>query len=140
MSATHDSAREIAVMRQVIIDGKEDRLRNEANLKALEAILTVGLKVEFGGGIRDEETIRIGRFKDDKITTLAVKDFAQIASGHGGGDYGLVHDLLQAVSRRDPSLLTSTIEASMESHLMGFAGEESRATNKVVETRIEAAV
>lgn len=30
-----------------------------ANLKALEAILTVGLKVEFGGGLRDEETIRI---------------------------------------------------------------------------------
>lgn len=30
-----------------------------ANLKALEAILTVGLKVEFGGGIRDEETIRV---------------------------------------------------------------------------------
>ena len=93
-----------------------------------------------GDLVGDEETIRIGRFKDDKITTLAVKDFAQIDSGHGGGDYGLVHDLLQAVSRRDPSLLTSTIEASMESHLMGFAGEESRATNKVVETRIEAAV
>lgn len=31
----------------------------QANLKALEAILTVGLKVEFGGGIRDEETVRI---------------------------------------------------------------------------------
>lgn len=30
-----------------------------ANLKALEAILAVGLKVEFGGGIRDEATIRI---------------------------------------------------------------------------------
>jgi phosphoribosylformimino-5-aminoimidazole carboxamide ribotide isomerase len=30
-----------------------------ANLKALEAILSVGLKVEFGGGIRNEETIRI---------------------------------------------------------------------------------
>jgi phosphoribosylformimino-5-aminoimidazole carboxamide ribotide isomerase len=30
-----------------------------ANLKALEAILTVGLKVEFGGGIRNEETIRV---------------------------------------------------------------------------------
>lgn len=30
-----------------------------ANLKALETILTVGLKVEFGGGIRDEETIRV---------------------------------------------------------------------------------
>jgi len=30
-----------------------------ANLKALEAILNVGLKVEFGGGIRDMETVRV---------------------------------------------------------------------------------
>ena len=29
-----------------------------ANFKALESILTVGLKVEFGGGLRDEDTIR----------------------------------------------------------------------------------
>jgi phosphoribosylformimino-5-aminoimidazole carboxamide ribotide isomerase len=31
----------------------------KANLKALESILSVGLKVEFGGGIRGEETIRV---------------------------------------------------------------------------------
>lgn len=31
----------------------------QANLKALESIISVGLKVEFGGGIRDEETARI---------------------------------------------------------------------------------
>jgi phosphoribosylformimino-5-aminoimidazole carboxamide ribotide isomerase len=31
----------------------------QANLKALGSILNVGLKVEFGGGIRDEETVRI---------------------------------------------------------------------------------
>ena len=31
----------------------------QANLKALKSILSVGLKVEFGGGIRDEETIRV---------------------------------------------------------------------------------
>lgn len=31
----------------------------EDNVKALEAILSVGLKVEFGGGIRNRETIRI---------------------------------------------------------------------------------
>jgi phosphoribosylformimino-5-aminoimidazole carboxamide ribotide isomerase len=30
-----------------------------ANLQALEAILAVGLKVEFGGGIRDEESVRV---------------------------------------------------------------------------------
>jgi phosphoribosylformimino-5-aminoimidazole carboxamide ribotide isomerase len=32
---------------------------SQASLKALESILTVELKVEFGGGIRDEESIRI---------------------------------------------------------------------------------
>jgi len=31
----------------------------QANLKALERILSVGLKVEFGGGIRDEETMQV---------------------------------------------------------------------------------
>lgn len=31
----------------------------DANLKALASILSAGLKVEFGGGIRDKETIRI---------------------------------------------------------------------------------
>jgi phosphoribosylformimino-5-aminoimidazole carboxamide ribotide isomerase len=31
----------------------------QANLQALAAILSVGLKVEFGGGMRDEETIRV---------------------------------------------------------------------------------
>lgn len=31
---------------------------SRANIKTLESILTVGLKVEFGGGIRDEDTIR----------------------------------------------------------------------------------
>jgi len=31
----------------------------QANLRALESILQVGLKVEFGGGIRDKESLRI---------------------------------------------------------------------------------
>jgi phosphoribosylformimino-5-aminoimidazole carboxamide ribotide isomerase len=31
----------------------------DSNLRALESILSVGLKVEFGGGIRDEETLRV---------------------------------------------------------------------------------
>jgi len=32
---------------------------SQANLKALAEILKVGLRVEFGGGLRDEETVRI---------------------------------------------------------------------------------
>ena len=52
--------------------------------------------------------------------------------GHGGGDYRLVRDFLQAVDKHDPSMLTSTLEASVESHLIGFACEESRLTGKKI--------
>ncbi|MBN1305041.1 MAG: 1-(5-phosphoribosyl)-5-[(5-phosphoribosylamino)methylideneamino] imidazole-4-carboxamide isomerase [Anaerolineales bacterium] len=31
----------------------------QANLKALETILSLGMNVEFGGGIRDQETVRV---------------------------------------------------------------------------------
>lgn len=47
-------------------------------------------------------------------------------SGHSGGDVRLVRDFLLAVSKNDPSLLTSTIDVSMGSHIMGFYAEESR--------------
>ena len=62
---------------------------------------------------------------------------AKDGSGHGGGDHGIVHDFVQAVSQQDPTLLTSTIEASMESHLIGFKAEESRLNGgKVLETNL----
>ncbi len=47
-------------------------------------------------------------------------------SGHGGGDWWLVADWLQAIYQQDPGLLTSTIEQSIESHIMGFMAEKSR--------------
>jgi hypothetical protein len=53
----------------------------------------------------------------------------QNQSAHGGGDWGLAHDFVQAVSQQDVSILTSNIEASVESHLMGFLAEESRLNN-----------
>ncbi len=52
---------------------------------------------------------------------------------HGGGDWRLMADFVQAVSKNDPGLLTSTIEASIESHLMGFAAEKSRKEKLVVD-------
>lgn len=62
-----------------------------------------------------------------------VKDIEEYKhSGHGGGDWRLAHDFVQAVSKQDSSLLVSTIAESMESHIMGFKAEESRKTNKAV--------
>ncbi|GAO42108.1 Gfo/Idh/MocA family protein [Flavihumibacter petaseus] len=55
---------------------------------------------------------------------------------HGGGDWRLMADFIQAVSKNDPGLLTSTIDASIESHLMGFAAELSRLEKRVVDIRL----
>ncbi len=57
-------------------------------------------------------------------------------SGHGGGDYRFVSDLLNAVYHRDESLLTSTVAASVESHVMGFRIEKSRKGGGVQEINI----
>ena len=55
---------------------------------------------------------------------------------HGGGDWRLVADWIQAVSQQNAGLLTSTIDASIESHVMGFAAEKSRKENVVVPIRM----
>ncbi|HLF33098.1 MAG TPA: hypothetical protein VI583_02605, partial [Cyclobacteriaceae bacterium] len=60
----------------------------------------------------------------------------ELESGHGGGDHGLVHDFVRAVGKHDPSILSSTIQVSMASHLMGFKAEESRLSGKVEEMGI----
>ncbi|MEY2963391.1 MAG: hypothetical protein RL754_652 [Bacteroidota bacterium] len=52
--------------------------------------------------------------------------WAHESDTHGGGDWRLVADFLSAVSQQDPGLLTSTIDASVESHMMGFEAEKSR--------------
>jgi hypothetical protein len=57
-------------------------------------------------------------------------------SGHGGGDWLLMHDFVQAVAQQNPALLSSTIDASIESHIMGFMAEESRKTGKVMEIKM----
>ncbi len=81
-----------------------------------------------GHAYGDENDLEYYDFSTAKTTKWNVNQ-ADITSGHGGGDYGLVHDFIRASSAKDPSLLTSTIQASMESHLMGFMAEKSRLDN-----------
>jgi predicted dehydrogenase len=56
--------------------------------------------------------------------------------GHGGGDFRLMADWVQAVAHQDPSFLTSTIAQSIESHVMGFMAERSRAENRVMDVHL----
>jgi predicted dehydrogenase len=59
-------------------------------------------------------------------------DFAGAGSGagggHDGGDFGVMSAFLHAVSSGDRSLVRTGPRESLESHLMAFAAERSRAT------------
>jgi Oxidoreductase family, NAD-binding Rossmann fold/Oxidoreductase family, C-terminal alpha/beta domain len=70
-------------------------------------------------------------FRTGKSTT-----WKQESDGHGGGDWRLAADWVQAVAQHNPALLTSTIDASIESHLMGFAAEKSRKEKVMVDIKV----
>lgn len=53
------------------------------------------------------------------------------SDGHGGGDWNLLADFIKAVKKRDASLLSSSIDASVESHVMAFKAETSRLNGTV---------
>lgn len=59
-------------------------------------------------------------------------EWSMETDGHGGGDWNLMADWVRAVAEKDASILSSSIDASVESHLMAFAAEESRKTNTIV--------
>jgi hypothetical protein len=85
-----------------------------------------------GDMVGDEKDLLITDFRTGEQEKWNVHENASIDSGHGGGDWRLVRDWLQAVDQQDATLLTSTLKASMESHKMGFLAEKSR-HNKTVE-------
>ena len=65
---------------------------------------------------------------DQKVSEVAEYK----GSGHGGGDHLLARDFVRAVSAGDEKLLSSTIDVSIESHVMGFMAEKSRKSMKKI--------
>jgi hypothetical protein len=85
----------------------------------------MGTKGDIAG---DESTLSVSNFSTRESITYKAAELAAgfDGGGHGGGDWRLVRDFIQAVSQKDISLLTSSIQDSMESHYIGFKAEESR--------------
>ena len=84
--------------------------------------LVFGTRGDIAG---DEKTLTLTKFATGKKTVWDASKKLK-GSGHGGGDHGLVHDFVRAVGFKKPELLSSTIQVSMASHLMGFQAEKSR--------------
>ena len=86
----------------------------------------------------NSKTFTVWDFKTRTYKTWRkdVADFDEYKeSGHGGGDFGLVRDFVEAVAAQDPGKLSSSIRDSIESHIMGFAAEKSRKSNKKVDVK-----
>jgi hypothetical protein len=77
------------------------------------------------------------RTKERTVLESRVLEQEQLANdGHGGGDWRLAANFVEAVAKQDASLLSSTIDASIESHLMAFAAEQSRTRGTVEAVRL----
>ena len=53
-------------------------------------------------------------------------DDIELDDGHGGGDYYLYKDFIDYITADSPSVTRTTIDQSIESHVLGFNAEESR--------------
>lgn len=80
-----------------------------------------------GDIVGNMESFIMNDFTTGRQTSWSLKTDA-----HGGGDHRLVRDWVQAIYQRDKTLLSSTIEVSVESHLVAFAAERSR-INRTIE-------
>lgn len=88
-----------------------------------------------GDIVGDMDELKITDFRTRETTTFIpqaedVEGYKNI--GHGGGDWLLVRDFVQAVAHQNPAILTSTIDESIESHIMGFMAEKSRKNGKIM--------
>ncbi len=82
---------------------------------------------------RDQKTLELFSFKTQKWETVDISLAGNdINSGHGGGDTGIMIDVLSLLRGETPSNSICEVRTSYENHITGFAAEESRLTGKVV--------
>ena len=76
----------------------------------------------------DGRFVKVRHFLDDseRVIDTAVTNDGGILTGHGGGDFGLMQNFVEAVASGDQSLILTGIDETLESHLMVFAAEKSR--------------
>ena len=80
----------------------------------------------------DGERLEIVDFLSDSTELLEVpSEGSDAATGHGGGDAGLMDAFTAALAADDPTLIESGPEESLETHLAVFAAERSRRARTV---------
>ena len=78
-------------------------------------------------GDAEEGILYLTKF-GEPMQTIDVNEMTDrsLDDGHGGGDYFLYRDFIDYITKNSPSITRTTIDDSIESHLIGFMAEESR--------------
>ena len=79
----------------------------------------------------DETTLRVRKFRNN---TVQVFDFSDLTGKpfHAGADLNIIEDFIGAVLDNDRSELRTTIEQSVESHIVCYEAENSRLSGKTI--------
>jgi len=70
--------------------------------------------------------------RSDEIERISVETKSGGYESHGGADWGLMAALYEEMRCPHPDQMRSSLQASIQSHLMGFAAEESRKLGLVI--------
>lgn len=78
-------------------------------------------------------TLKLYSFADKKWTTMDLKKIGHgIEFGHGGGDTGIMQDILSLLRGEEPSNSVCEVRTSYMNHLIAFAAEQSRLNGTVI--------
>ena len=93
----------------------------------------MGTKGEIRAAIDGKTPITIYDFETKTTHEHALVSADGITAGHGGGDHGIVTTLYDYLTGTYQGVSVSDITTSVDNHLLVFAAEESRATNRVID-------
>ena len=92
-----------------------------------------GTKGEIVAG---ENVITVYSFATKEKTVYELDKIGEtIDAGHGGGDHGIMVDVVKYFNDEKPSKSICSIHTSYMNHLISFAAEESRLTDKVIDLK-----
>ena len=79
--------------------------------------------------------IRISSFRSNDVEGCSeeIIHIGNVSGNHGGGDEGLMNDFAASITRGSREESRSSVQKSIESHLMASAAEESRLTNRTID-------
>ncbi|MCC2684534.1 MAG: oxidoreductase domain protein [Paenibacillaceae bacterium] len=100
------------------------------------SIHIVGTQGEIQGEL--EEGYYVVRHPDARqghVYTEQRVDLAVSKDMHGGGDLRLVEDFIKVLRGAAPSISSTALEKSIDGHLIGFAADESRLEQRIVELK-----